>query len=81
MSGVSSTAATFTSELLKLSPAERIQLAEDLWDSVAAQPDNAPPLSAQQREEVQRRLDAYRDKPGDAQDWESIRSRLWARLG
>ncbi|MDP3977125.1 MAG: addiction module protein [Pseudomonas sp.] len=81
MSGASSSTATFTSELLKLSPAERIQLAEDLWDSVAAQPDNAPPLSAQQRQEVLRRLDAYREKPGDAQDWETIRSRLWSRLG
>jgi len=31
---------TVIAELLKLSPAERIQLAEDLWDSVAAQPDD-----------------------------------------
>jgi len=30
-------------ELLKLSPAERIQLAEDLWDSVAADANSLPP--------------------------------------
>ncbi|WP_376780435.1 addiction module protein [Stutzerimonas nitrititolerans] len=81
MAGASSTTAAFASELLKLSPAERIQLAEDLWDSVAAQPDNAPPLSTQQQREVQRRLDAYREKPDDVQSWETIRSRLWSRLG
>ncbi|MBS9723630.1 addiction module protein [Stutzerimonas stutzeri] len=46
-----------------------------------AQPDNAPPLSAQQQQEVQRRLDAYREKPDDVQSWETIRSRLWSRLG
>jgi putative addiction module component (TIGR02574 family) len=36
---------TVIAELLKLSPAERIQLAEDLWDSVAAQPESLPALS------------------------------------
>jgi putative addiction module component (TIGR02574 family) len=81
MSGASPTATDLASELLKLSTAERIQLAEDLWDSVAAEPDKAPPLSAQQRREVQQRLDAHRAKPDDAQDWETIRSRLWSRLG
>ena len=39
-------------ELLKLSPAERIQLAEDLWDSVAAQPESLPALSDDQRREI-----------------------------
>lgn len=81
MAGASSTTAAFARELLKLSPAERIQQAEDPWDSVAAQPDNAPPLSAQQQQEVQRCLDAYREKPDDVQSWETIRSRLWSRLG
>lgn len=32
-------------ELFKLSPVERIQLAEDLWDSGAANPESMPPLS------------------------------------
>ena len=36
---------TVIAELLKLSPAERIQLAEDLWDSVAARPELLPALS------------------------------------
>jgi putative addiction module component (TIGR02574 family) len=40
-----------------LSPAERILLAEDLWDSVAAEQDAAP-ITAAQQEELQRRLDA-----------------------
>jgi putative addiction module component (TIGR02574 family) len=37
---------------------ERIRLVEDLWDSIAA--DQATlPLSVEQRDELDRRLDAY----------------------
>ena len=47
------------SEALKLSAAERILLAQDLWDSVVGEPD-AWQLSEAQRAELDRRLDAYR---------------------
>lgn len=68
-------------ELLKLSPAERIQLAEDLWDSVAAQPDLVPALSDDQRQEIERRLAEHVRDPGSALNWEDVRARLWSRLG
>jgi putative addiction module component (TIGR02574 family) len=46
---------------------ERIKLVEDLWDSIAAE-QKALPLTPPQREELDRRLDAYElDKnPGRA---------------
>ena len=44
------------SELFKLSAAERVQLAQDLWDSVAAEPAQAPFLSQSQMDEIDRRL-------------------------
>ncbi len=68
-------------ELLKLSPAERIQLAEDLWDSVAAQPDSLPALSDGQRKEIERRCAAHAQDPSSALTWEDVRARLWSRLG
>jgi len=37
---------------------KRIQLVEELWDSIAADQE-ALPLSAEQRSELDRRLDAY----------------------
>ncbi|HYM44365.1 MAG TPA: addiction module protein [Steroidobacteraceae bacterium] len=37
---------------------ERIKLVEDLWDSIAAE-QKALPLTSAQREELDRRLDAY----------------------
>ncbi|TKB77638.1 MAG: addiction module protein [Nitrospira sp.] len=68
-------------ELLKLSPAERIQLAEDLWDSVAARPDLLPALSDDQRQEIERRVAEHARDPSSALSWEDVRARLWSRLG
>lgn len=68
-------------ELLKLSPAERIQLAEDLWDSVAAQPESLPALSDDQRMEIERRVAAHAQDPSIALTWEDVRARLWIRFG
>ncbi|MBI3711054.1 MAG: addiction module protein [Proteobacteria bacterium] len=68
-------------ELFKLSPADRIQLAEDLWDSVAAQPDNLPPLTEAQRAEIERRLAEHARDPSAAISWEEVRKRLWSRVG
>jgi putative addiction module component (TIGR02574 family) len=67
-------------ELLKLSPAERIQLAEDLWDSVAASPEGMPGLTAAQHAEIERRLIGHSRDPGAAMPWEEVRARLWNRL-
>ena len=40
-------------QLLELSAAERIELAEELWDSI--EPEEMPPLTAEQEQEVERR--------------------------
>lgn len=72
---------TLAAELLRLSPAERIQLAEDLWDSVATHPESLPSLSDDQRKEIERRLNEHTRNPDSALTWEDVRARLWARLG
>lgn len=63
------------SDILKLSVAERIQLAQDIWDSIAAEPD-ALPLSEAQRQELDRRLEDYRQNPESGVPWEQVRARL-----
>jgi putative addiction module component (TIGR02574 family) len=68
------------SELFQLSPSERIQLAEDLWDSVSANVDDLPPLTDAQLTELERRLNDHRRDPGSAVSWTEVRERLWARL-
>ena len=68
-------------DLLKLSPAERIQLAEDLWYSVAADPETMPPLTDAQKAELDRRLAEHARDPSSALDWEEVRKRLWSLVG
>jgi putative addiction module component (TIGR02574 family) len=64
-------------ELLKLTPAERIQLAEDLWDSISAE--EMPPLTDEQIEEIDRRMAEHRKDPTTALPWEEVRNWLWSR--
>lgn len=66
------------SDLLHLSVAERIQLAEDLWDSIAREATNsdALPITDEQRIELDRRLADYEADPGASIPWEEARARL-----
>jgi putative addiction module component (TIGR02574 family) len=68
------------SELLTLSEAERIQLAQDLWDSIPAD-SPALPLTHDQRRELERRLAEHRANPASAIPWEEARARLRERFG
>lgn len=45
-------------KLSKLPLDERIKLVEELWDSIASE-QKALPLTAEQKAEIDRRLDAY----------------------
>lgn len=64
-------------ELLKLAPADRIEMAEVLWESV--EPQDHPPLSPEQIEEAERRLDEHEKDPTSAIPWEDVRVWLWSR--
>ena len=65
-------------ELMQLSPAERIELAQDLWDSVG--PEEFPPLTPEQEAEIDRRLAEHEKDPSRAIPWEDVRAYLWSRL-
>ena len=62
-----------------LSLAERIQLAEDLWDSVAAETGELP-LSAAQTAELDSRLAELARYPSAGESWEVVRGRVEGRL-
>jgi len=66
---------TQLSEILQLTIAERIQLAEDIWDSVAAFPE-AIPLTDAQKEELDRRLQAYAENPNEGISWDEMKDKL-----
>jgi putative addiction module component (TIGR02574 family) len=65
-------------ELMQLSPAERIELAQDLLDSVS--PEEFPPLTPEQEAEIDRRLAEYEQDPSRAIPWEEAREYLWSQL-
>jgi putative addiction module component (TIGR02574 family) len=58
---------------------ERLQLVEEIWDSIAATPEELP-LTDAQRAELDRRLDAYEIYPRAGSTWEEVRARLKSRL-
>jgi putative addiction module component (TIGR02574 family) len=63
----------------RLSFAERLALVQDLWDSIAAEVEQAP-LSEAQRQEVDRRLAAHEANPQAAIPWEQVEAEALARL-
>ena len=62
-------------EIRELSVAERLELAEEIWDSIVASPD-ALPIPESQLRELDRRLKIHSEDPAVAEPWSSIRSRL-----
>lgn len=64
----------------RMSIADRLELIEAIWDSVADHPDEIP-LTEAQKQELDRRLDAHRADPGKAIPWEVIKEEALARMG
>jgi putative addiction module component (TIGR02574 family) len=62
-------------EISQLSVAERIQLAEDLWDSILDKTDEIQ-LSKAQQQELDRRLEQHRQDPTAGSTWETVKQRL-----
>jgi putative addiction module component (TIGR02574 family) len=62
-------------DISELSIAERIQLAEDLWDSILEQQEELT-LSPAQQKELDRRLESYKEHPKNGSSWEDVKKRL-----
>jgi putative addiction module component (TIGR02574 family) len=62
-------------DVLSLSVPERIQLVEDIWDSIAEAPE-AISLTEEQKAELDRRLDAYHRNPKEGSPWAVVRERI-----
>jgi len=62
-------------DILDLAVTERIQLVEDIWDSIAECPESVR-LTDAQRVELDRRLDAYHREPTCGSPWAVVRERI-----
>ena len=62
-------------DIAQLSVAERIQLADDLCDSILEQQEEFP-LSEPQKQELDKRLENYKRNPTSGSSWKEVRKRL-----
>ena len=65
-------------EILNLSIKKRLELIEEIWDSIASNPE-AVPLTSAQRRELDRRKREHRSDPSAAKPWSEVRVRLQKR--
>jgi putative addiction module component (TIGR02574 family) len=64
--------------VLSLSIPERLQLVEDIWDTIAEVPEEIS-LTDEQKVELDRRLDAYHLNPNEGSPWGVVRERILSR--
>lgn len=69
---------TVRKEILSLSITDRLQLLEEIWDSLAETPEMIPVTDAQ-RKELARRRRVHARNPSAAKSWAEVRARLRRR--
>jgi len=68
---------TNASSIFELSPSEKLQLVEDLWDDLASVPEEVPVHDWQKRELERRKANLMRN-PASALPWEEVKRRVRA---
>ena len=68
------------SSVFDLSPAEKLQLVEDLWDDLAATPASVP-VYDWQIAELERRKANLQNNPSSGLTWEEVSQKLRGRHG
>lgn len=61
--------------ILELPSDERVELAQQIWESVHAHPAGVP-LTDAQKEELERRWIAFQADPDEGTPWEEVRAAL-----
>lgn len=65
-------------DTLSLSIPERIQLVEDIWDTIATEPE-AIELTEEDKRIIDERLEAYHKNPKLGSPWEDVYKRIASR--
>jgi putative addiction module component (TIGR02574 family) len=69
-----------SASIFDLSPSEKLQLVEDLWDDLAAVPE-AVPVHDWQRQELARRKANLAKNPASARSWDDVKLNIRAHHG
>lgn len=62
-------------ELRRLSSSQKLALVSELWDELAAHPEEVP-VTSEQIAELDRRMEAYRKDPTQVTNWALIKGRI-----
>ncbi len=65
-------------DTLGLSISKRIQLVEDIWDTIAAQTESVE-LSEEDKQLIDNRLQAYHENPDLGSPWEEVYNRILSK--
>ncbi|NER49042.1 MAG: addiction module protein [Symploca sp. SIO1B1] len=63
------------SNILKLSISERIQLVQDIWDTIAISSEEVA-IPDSQKQELSRRLELYEQNPDYISKWEDFKQKF-----
>lgn len=66
--------------IFDLSPSEKLQLVEDLWDDLAGTPEAVPVLEWQKQELARRKTNLLKNPPS-ALSWEEVKRRVRGQHG
>jgi len=66
--------------IFDLSPSEKLQIVEDLWDDLAASPSDIP-VHEWQKKELARRKANLISKPASGLSWDEVKHRIRNRYG
>ena len=66
---------TQVAEIFELSVAERIQIVEDIWDSIVNTPEEIS-LSEAEKAKLNKRLESYQQNPNEGIEWETLKKNL-----
>ena len=63
------------SEILELSVSEKMRIVEEIWDSIAKNPESLP-LTDEERAELDKRLHEYQENPTEGIEWNQLKMKL-----
>ena len=67
-----------SASIFELSPAEKLQLVEDLWDDLASVPESVP-VHDWQKQELARRKANLENNPASGLSWDQVKRNVRAR--
>jgi len=70
---------TIMTDIKKLPISERIQLVEDIWNSIGEEPPFPLELSAQEQDELHRRYAAHQADPSTGIPWKQVRTKIFSK--